>query len=179
RSVVDFPAPLGPRKPCTSPAATDRSSPSSARVPPKVFTRADTDIASVVIRWDLWCWLMCAGRCPTRARGLFRSLGEVGQVRAPALGPVGVNEPWRQQVEGGQADPGHALFGEHVGIERMADVSMQHGDAQTHGGEHDRLRVHVGGTALACTRRRDRKSTRLNSSHVSISYAVFCLKKKK
>src|SRR4051812_49976321 len=28
-------------------------------------------------------------------------------------------------------------------------------------------------------RRRDRKSTRLNSSHMSISYAVFCLKKKK
>src|SRR5699024_11747658 len=27
-------------------------------------------------------------------------------------------------------------------------------------------------------RRTDRKSTRLNSSHVSISYAVFCLKKK-
>src|SRR5690349_23692456 len=33
-----------------------------------------------------------------------------------------------------------------------------------------------------CTRRGrvvDRKSTRLNSSHVEISYAVFCLKKKK
>src|SRR5260221_4319606 len=28
-------------------------------------------------------------------------------------------------------------------------------------------------------RRRDRKSTRLNSSHTVISYAVFCLKKKK
>src|SRR5699024_12784904 len=28
-------------------------------------------------------------------------------------------------------------------------------------------------------RHTDRKSTRLNSSHVSISYAVFCLKKKK
>src|SRR5690625_5373591 len=27
--------------------------------------------------------------------------------------------------------------------------------------------------------RQDRKSTRLNSSHVAISYAVFCLKKKK
>src|SRR5439155_6756187 len=27
--------------------------------------------------------------------------------------------------------------------------------------------------------RKDRKSTRLNSSHVAISYAVFCLKKKK
>src|SRR5699024_12841657 len=31
----------------------------------------------------------------------------------------------------------------------------------------------------AAARRSDRKSTRLNSSHVSISYAVFCLKKKK
>src|SRR5699024_11877517 len=30
----------------------------------------------------------------------------------------------------------------------------------------------------AHTYQRDRKSTRLNSSHVSISYAVFCLKKK-
>src|SRR5690606_40755161 len=31
----------------------------------------------------------------------------------------------------------------------------------------------------ASTDRPDRKSTRLNSSHVKISYAVFCLKKKK
>src|SRR5207253_4877776 len=31
----------------------------------------------------------------------------------------------------------------------------------------------------ANTKHRDRKSTRLNSSHVAISYAVFCLKKKK
>src|SRR5438067_6297698 len=47
---------------------------------------------------------------------------------------------------------------------------------------------HVGGDSLAVTSihpqatwlfRADRKSTRLNSSHVSISYAVFCLKKKK
>src|SRR5439155_21642125 len=34
-------------------------------------------------------------------------------------------------------------------------------------------------TSLSKTRLRDRKSTRLNSSHVAISYAVFCLKKKK
>src|SRR5690625_6759071 len=32
---------------------------------------------------------------------------------------------------------------------------------------------------LSCPKSRDRKSTRLNSSHVAISYAVFCLKKKK
>src|SRR5207249_11696272 len=35
------------------------------------------------------------------------------------------------------------------------------------------------GRALMSDWRIDRKSTRLNSSHVSISYAVFCLKKKK
>src|SRR3989442_10895707 len=39
----------------------------------------------------------------------------------------------------------------------------------------------LGGGDLAPLRARDRdrKSTRLNSSHVRISYAVFCLKKKK
>src|SRR2546422_3821353 len=42
----------------------------------------------------------------------------------------------------------------------------------------------VGAELLGCTTRparcrRDRKSTRLNSSHGYISYAVFCLKKKK
>src|SRR5256886_16672316 len=33
-------------------------------------------------------------------------------------------------------------------------------------------------TDFHCGRRKDRKSTRLNSSHSQISYAVFCLKKK-
>src|SRR3712207_7807617 len=36
-------------------------------------------------------------------------------------------------------------------------------------------------TSILCTffTEKDRKSTRLNSSHANISYAVFCLKKKK
>src|SRR2546429_6160810 len=34
------------------------------------------------------------------------------------------------------------------------------------------------GPTLALTKQQDRKSTRLNSSHGYISYAVFCLKKK-
>src|SRR5690242_21582385 len=34
-------------------------------------------------------------------------------------------------------------------------------------------------SAKTASARLDRKSTRLNSSHMSISYAVFCLKKKK
>src|SRR5690349_22070521 len=43
---------------------------------------------------------------------------------------------------------------------------------------HPRVRGEVGQVA-AHQREQDRKSTRLNSSYVEISYAVFCLKKKK
>src|SRR5690242_21745411 len=40
--------------------------------------------------------------------------------------------------------------------------------------------MHVTRATPACAMpSKDRKSTRLNSSHMSISYAVFCLKKKK
>src|SRR2546427_12463613 len=41
--------------------------------------------------------------------------------------------------------------------------------------------IHAGGVLVAAlvAVKRDRKSTRLNSSHSQISYAVFCLKKKK
>src|SRR5436189_3370228 len=48
------------------------------------------------------------------------------------------------------------------------------------GGQEGRRRHHLcGGPWRKPHRRRDRKSTRLNSSHRCISYAVFCLKKKK
>src|SRR5437868_5447321 len=54
----------------------------------------------------------------------------------------------------------------HLRILRDVDQSHQRSDPQSPcGGESDSSK--------------DRKSTRLNSSHVSISYAVFCLKKKK
>src|SRR3712207_6938356 len=41
------------------------------------------------------------------------------------------------------------------------------------------LNSSLSNVAWAKKRQRDRKSTRLNSSHANISYAVFCLKKKK
>src|SRR5690349_23439024 len=47
--------------------------------------------------------------------------------------------------------------------------------AEEHAG-HERVRERKGERERG---QRDRKSTRLNSSHVEISYAVFCLKKKK
>src|SRR5689334_24261361 len=46
-------------------------------------------------------------------------------------------------------------------------------------GAEDLAREGDGVQGLDHGRREDRKSTRLNSSHSSISYAVFCLKKKK
>src|SRR3712207_7967146 len=42
-----------------------------------------------------------------------------------------------------------------------------------------RNRIRVVGAERVAKVRSDRKSTRLNSSHANISYAVFCLKKKK
>src|SRR2546428_2431787 len=50
-------------------------------------------------------------------------------------------------------------------------LAVAHQPAPVH---HDRLDVR----GLAIVHERDRKSTRLNSSHDQISYAVFCLKKK-
>src|SRR3712207_7020530 len=46
-------------------------------------------------------------------------------------------------------------------------------------GHRPHLEAHAALLRRAPTPRRDRKSTRLNSSHANISYAVFCLKKKK
>src|SRR5689334_24655190 len=54
------------------------------------------------------------------------------------------------------------------------------GRHQHHGGATvGELAGVTGGDELALAHDGDRKSTRLNSSHSSISYAVFCLKKKK
>src|SRR2546426_6079585 len=52
--------------------------------------------------------------------------------------------------------------------------------AEPHGRDGDEQgEQHAGGDAGGEAGGGDRKSTRLNSSHLVISYAVFCLKKKK
>src|SRR5699024_5552062 len=45
--------------------------------------------------------------------------------------------------------------------------------------QKERLEEVIKASHVSAEEVKDRKSTRLNSSHVSISYAVFCLKKKK
>src|SRR5690606_19148607 len=60
----------------------------------------------------------------------------------------------------------------HPAYSRMADFLGERHDP------FDLLFLHrfgVGEAHMAALRRQDRKSTRLNSSHVKISYAVFCL----
>src|SRR5690242_21351698 len=66
----------------------------------------------------------------------------------------------REVLEEGVLDLGEGLMGDTWkarGSSRIAD-----------GSAHPDMQLNI-----------DRKSTRLNSSHMSISYAVFCLKKKK
>src|SRR5690554_7398803 len=72
----------------------------------------------------------------------------------------------RGRQHGGQL--GGLLVGEHA--RRYTEVVPRRGiDAEYAVVPLDNVQVHL----------EDRKSTRLNSSHVRISYAVFCLKKKK
>src|SRR3712207_8242076 len=52
-------------------------------------------------------------------------------------------------------------------------------DARRAGGGEGDERDPAGGGLTLGARIQDRKSTRLNSSHANISYAVFCLKKKR
>src|SRR4051812_43295347 len=65
-----------------------------------------------------------------------------------------------------------------LGAEPLSFLAALHGFTRDEMFEARRA-LEVGVAGLAAERAKDRKSTRLNSSHMSISYAVFCLKKKK
>src|SRR5437773_6285489 len=57
-------------------------------------------------------------------------------------------------------------------------VAVAHGAGAQRGRIRSGARLGCGRVAHPRRGRRDRKSTRLNSSHITTSYAVFCLKKK-
>src|SRR3712207_6921497 len=67
--------------------------------------------------------------------------------------------------------PVREVVDEHVVADAGDGVLRIHVDLGQRHGWHGCEGVHLGAE--------DRKSTRLNSSHANISYAVFCLKKKK
>src|SRR5256885_8788967 len=65
--------------------------------------------------------------------------------------------------------------GEDPRDDRERHDDGKHGGAGEHPGEDEKA---LGVVRERLERVQDRKSTRLNSSHLVISYAVFCLKKK-
>src|SRR5204862_7972296 len=91
-------------------------------------------------------------------------------------------------------DSGHLRNLHSFPTRRSSDLESKSMTVQREQLEADVLIVGAGPAGLACAlhlanlikkhhtvggKPEDRKSTRLNSSHVEISYAVFCLKKKK
>src|SRR5690625_1502752 len=115
------------------------------------------------------------------ARGVIAAGLQVS-VHSLVSGLLVVDLPWRRPhpVAGGRqllaVDPDD-YHGAPVGIERRLHGL---GESVHLGVEHDlpaRRRLRRGQEVDGHVRL-DRKSTRLNSSHVAISYAVFCLKKK-
>src|SRR3712207_8156305 len=76
-----------------------------------------------------------------------------------------------------------AVFADEAGLDRLghrlalAILERARGDGAID--PVDELRLGQADRLLRLRARQDRKSTRLNSSHANISYAVFCLKKKK
>src|SRR5690606_39562342 len=90
------------------------------------------------------------------AVSLDPQLAAMGQLDR-AIGPLDASEGFGEGI------------GYRLGIEAAFDAGHCAALVAQQGGE---------GVLAAHDRVQDRKSTRLNSSHVKISYAVFCLKKK-
>src|SRR3712207_7402682 len=70
-------------------------------------------------------------------------------------------------------DPGRAI------PDHDPELGLQAGHGMAHGRLHAPELASRGRKTPLVDHGEDRKSTRLNSSHANISYAVFCLKKKK
>src|SRR5690606_22663528 len=132
-------------------------------------------------RW--WPAATARGRCPTgrpggaapgRRRSPAPSTARAG-TRAPSLPgpPLGARQRrLRLLVLVAARGAGHLAVlvagGDHHGRDVVVRPAVPDGPLEQARGRL--VRVRRGG---------DRKSTRLNSSHVKISYAVFCLKKKR
>src|SRR5437773_8533885 len=143
---VVLPEPFGPMRPRMAPLPTSRSSASSATRPPKRTLRPEQERSASLI------WGNSFGKILARRPG------------DQTLGPDEQDDDHQHRVEE------EAVFLQRLQLfghdqhdargERHAPRAAQAAE------EHDRHQ----------DQGIDRKSTRLNSSHITISYAVFCLK---
>src|SRR5688572_31436531 len=83
--------------------------------------------------------------------------------------------PYTTLFRSHSAEPAAIYAGGSNDAKRAANFAV----ADAVSGEGTSRLLHVRAIEAHCGEIRDRKSTRLNSSHSQISYAVFCLKKKK
>src|SRR5207253_7845019 len=110
------------------------------------------------------------------SRGIGRAIAE-GFADAGAKVVISARNqaPCDEVVEGIRAKGGEAIavtarISDQAQLENLVTQTRQ---------EWGRIDILVCNAAINPHYGSDRKSTRLNSSHVAISYAVFCLKKKK
>src|SRR5438034_5341956 len=90
-------------------------------------------------------------------------------------------ETW-QLIRAAEPNAAHLALADLARAGRVALLVTQNVDGlhERSGFPPERLvNIHGTDSAVECMACQDRKSTRLNSSHTVISYAVFCLKKKK
>src|SRR5690242_6843348 len=171
RRKVDFPQPDGPISAWTRLAVNPIETPFTAVNLPYMAVSV-----SVSIRTRAG-----AGRAGARTSGgAVRSPGRLGSVTATS--PIEVEPPADGEP---RADAQHQhdqdedeRGGPGVAVPLLVGAGRVREHRERQGGHRP---VQAIAQVLAAQRgeEEDRKSTRLNSSHMSISYAVFCLKKKK
>src|SRR5699024_11603346 len=95
--------------------------------------------------------------------------------------PEHINDVTQALLEGGVNWLEVSLSDEEKGLKCIQKIQQTFGDHVNLGAgtviNEDQVDASLAAGATFIITPEDRKSTRLNSSHVSISYAVFCLKK--
>src|SRR5688572_2196906 len=134
---------------------------------------------------------MTTNACVSRwlgALAAFLIVGLPGPARAQETGATGGGTDRPTSCAFGAAAQSHAQAGRRLAVSRgftlpspgASDPIPSETEIIGWLGERISDGTYPNGThVLFYSRRGDRKSTRLNSSHSQISYAVFCLKKKK
>src|SRR5690625_5498510 len=104
----------------------------------------------------------------------MRDKEDVKEIISDSLGPILKYD----QERGTELLKRLQVYLEHLGAKNETAEAL-HIVRQTLYHRLNRIELLLGEDFMTVEKILDRKSTRLNSSHVAISYAVFCLKKKK
>src|SRR5256886_8728105 len=143
------------------------------------FFQAEDGIRDLTVTGVQTCALPISRPRPARARESSRA----EESRGPQREDDGHRREDREHREAGEQDLAERVEQAHQqAAEQRALEAAEAADDDDDEGEQQDLEIGAGIDAderpADDPAERDRKSTRLNSSHSQISYAVFCLKKK-